>query len=335
MCIIAAKPAGVKMPDDETITRMWYRNPDGAGIMYAKDGKVRIDKGFMKLEEFKAHLNKLKKSVDLDKTAVVMHFRITTHGGTCPENCHPFPITRSIKMLKTLHQAAPIGIAHNGIIPNNPRKGISDTMEYIATQLAPLYDMNRQFVKDKNALELIENAIKSKMAFLTGAGEITCIGSFTEDGGIKYSTTSYKPYEYTSKYFSGAYGGWTCYEDTSAAPFDEYDDYGEIPLMWAEYLPDGSYFRIEGDDGIFDDFADIAIDEKGRAYTYDWENGLAYPCPSICVFDPNGNAPVFLEDEASLELVGYTYDEMDAWKNTPKTKSKKSKAKNSGGSKKS
>ena len=155
MCIIAAKPAGVKMPDDETISRMWYRNHDGAGIMYAKDGKVRIDKGFMKLEDLKAHLEKVRRTVDLDKTAVVMHFRITTHGGTCPENCHPFPITRSIKLLKSLHQAAPIGIAHNGIIPIQPRKGISDTMEYIASQLAPLYDMNRQFVKDKYAMELV------------------------------------------------------------------------------------------------------------------------------------------------------------------------------------
>lgn len=95
MCIIAAKPAGVKMPSRDTIRTMWAGNPDGAGVMYAQDGKVRIDKGFMKLSDLEAHLDKLERSLDLTATGVVLHFRITTHGGTCPENCHPFPLTDS------------------------------------------------------------------------------------------------------------------------------------------------------------------------------------------------------------------------------------------------
>ena len=335
MCIIAAKPAGVKMPDDETIARMWYRNRDGAGIMYAKDGKVRIDKGFMSLDDLKAHLAKVSKTVNLDDTAVVMHFRITTHGGTCPENCHPFPITRSIKLLKTLHQSAPIGIAHNGIIPNHPRKGISDTMEYIASQLAPLYDMNRRFVRDKYAMELIENAIDSKMAFLTGSGEIYLVGDFIEDNGIKYSNTSFKAYETTSKFFAGPYGSW------DDVPFDcrekdlFTDSYEEIPLMWCGYLPDGSYFRLEGDPDMFDDFDDLMIDEKGRAYTYEWDDQLAYPCPDIIVYDMNGNPAKFDEEQADLEPVGYTYEDLDDFEDVPaappKEEPKKSKDKTSAG----
>ena len=47
MCIICAKPAKTAFPDAETIRTMWYRNPDGAGIMYARDGKVCIEKGFI------------------------------------------------------------------------------------------------------------------------------------------------------------------------------------------------------------------------------------------------------------------------------------------------
>ena len=65
MCIIAAKPAGTKMPDQETIRRMWYGNPDGAGIMYALDGKVRIEKGFMKLSDLEARLDEIRKTYDL------------------------------------------------------------------------------------------------------------------------------------------------------------------------------------------------------------------------------------------------------------------------------
>ena len=37
MCIIAAKPAGIKMPTEEQLEIMWFHNPDGSGIMYAKD----------------------------------------------------------------------------------------------------------------------------------------------------------------------------------------------------------------------------------------------------------------------------------------------------------
>ena len=40
MCVIAAKPSGVKMPSVSTIENMWYKNPDGAGFMYALNGKV-------------------------------------------------------------------------------------------------------------------------------------------------------------------------------------------------------------------------------------------------------------------------------------------------------
>ena len=38
MCIIAAKPAGVNMPDDKILENMWNRNDDGAGFMYAVAG---------------------------------------------------------------------------------------------------------------------------------------------------------------------------------------------------------------------------------------------------------------------------------------------------------
>ena len=167
MCIIAAKPAGVAMPSAEKIENMWNRNSDGAGIMYAVDNKVHIEKGFMTYASFNAKLGELRGKFDLDKLPVVMHFRITTHGGTKPENCHPFPITDSVGMLRKLNQTAQIGVAHNGIIDIRPRKGISDTMEYIASQLAPLSKAVPNFYKNKHLMQMISNAIDSKMAFLT------------------------------------------------------------------------------------------------------------------------------------------------------------------------
>ena len=155
------------MPGNDTLRTMWNVNSDGAGFMYVEKGAVRIEKGFMKYKNFIKALEKVGARLDLTATPVVMHFRITTHGGTRPENTHPFPITESLGALKKLKSTTDVGVAHNGIIPITPRKGISDTMEYVLSQLAPLKKALPTFYKNKYAMQLIENAIDSKMAFLT------------------------------------------------------------------------------------------------------------------------------------------------------------------------
>ena len=192
MCVIVAKPANIPMPSTETIEDMWYTNPDGAGIMYAKDGTVYIRKGFMELDDFLDALDVIEKDNDLNKLPVVMHFRITTHGGTKPENCHPFPVSDSVGVLSKLDSKTKLGVAHNGIIPITPRKEISDTMEYIISQLAPLRRAVPDFYRNKDLMEMIYNAVQSKLAFLTGRGEIFTVGDFHEKDGIKYSNLNHE-----------------------------------------------------------------------------------------------------------------------------------------------
>ena len=159
--------------------------------MWVENNRVRIHKGFMTLKDFNDFLEELGNRLNLKETPVVMHFRITTHGGTKPENCHPFPISDNVNTLKKLQFVTDIGVAHNGIIHSvTPRTGISDTMEYIASQLVYIKKSNQKFYKDKNMIQLIENAIGSKMAFLTASGEIYTIGHFEEENGILYSNTN-------------------------------------------------------------------------------------------------------------------------------------------------
>ena len=86
MCIIAAKPAGVKLPERDVFRTMWDGNSDGAGFMYVENGHVKIEKGFMKYKNFTKALDKVAGRLDLTKTPMVFHFRITTHGGTKPES---------------------------------------------------------------------------------------------------------------------------------------------------------------------------------------------------------------------------------------------------------
>ena len=175
MCIIAAKPAGTKMPATTTIENMWYRNHDGAGFMYAHGGTVHIEKGFMKLDDFKKALERVQEKVNLNATSVVMHFRIATHGGVMPANTHPFPVTSSISMLQKLKCTTSLGVAHNGIISSvNPRKGISDTMEYIASQLAPLYKGVPTFYENPNLMEMVSNAIAGAGMPTTPSATLMC-----------------------------------------------------------------------------------------------------------------------------------------------------------------
>lgn len=261
MCIIAAKPAGVDMPSIDKIENMWNRNSDGSGIMFAAGNKVHIEKGFMSYMSFIARLNELEMKYNLKKLPVVMHFRITTHGGTKPENCHPFPISDSIGMLKKLNLTTQVGVAHNGIINIVPRKGISDTMEYIASQLAPLAKAVPNFYKNKNLMQMISNAIDSKMAFLTSGGKIYTIGDFVEEGGIMYSNRSYEKTKSWRDYT------WGCYEKDDWEIYSGIPDYKYKPVMWLDEAL-GEY--VITDDGELIQ-GDLAIDMYGTVYEYDYE----------------------------------------------------------------
>lgn len=279
MCVIAAKPAGVNMPSDQYIENMWTRNSDGAGIMYTVNNKVHIEKGFMKFEDFRERLDQLEDSYDLKELPVVMHFRITTHGGTKAENCHPFPISDSVGMLSKLRQVTKIGVAHNGIIDITPRKGISDTMEYIISQLSPLSKAVPNFYENKYLMQMISNAIDSKMAFLTDKGDIYTIGTFTEEDGIMYSNTSYKSPGWLSGY---QYAHGAMYLPESWEVLDSSENYFYRNVMWldtGEYVINPKGEILEGD---------YAIDWYGNVYCFSYDYEGLVRCPGYSAYNQYG-----------------------------------------------
>jgi len=262
LCIIAIKPAGIKMPTEATIKNMWHNNSDGAGFMYAKASTVYVEKGFMKLKNFKAALKKLEKTIDVVNTPLVLHFRITTHGGTSPGNTHPFPVSEKLPLLQMTKSKAPLAVAHNGIINIKPSKeDISDTMEYILTQLAPLYQLKKDFYKHEAGKKLIYNAIRSKMAFLDGEGRIETVGDFIEADGVLYSNTSYK----------------------ARTLYHKWDFWEKYSLQWYEPKR-GKYLSwLTEDDGYIISNGDILeadyylVDKQGNLYQYDIESDSAIP----------------------------------------------------------
>lgn len=285
MCIIASKPAGVEMPRAEYIRNMFKNNGDGAGLMYAANDKVYIEKGFMNYESFLEKLSTLDDVYDLKKLPLVMHFRITTHGGTKPENCHPFPVTESEGMLKKLRCSTDVGVAHNGIIDITPRKGISDTMEYIISQLAPLKRAVPKFYENKWLLKMIYNAIDSKMVIMNNKGQMTYIGEFKEESGVKYSNTSYA---YSYKYSSFPYSCYG-YDDEELYGQEEQWYYECKDLMYVNEL-DGEYVTNYKDEIVSGDYA---IDKNGYVYAFSDALGMFTRMYTYHAWDASGDQLIY------------------------------------------
>ena len=289
MCIIAIKSRGIELPSEEILQNMWNANRDGAGLMYAKDGAVHIEKGFMKYEAFRDELERLDKKYGLKGLPLIMHFRITTHGGTKPENTHPFPITDSVGVLKKLRSTARVGMAHNGVINIHPREGISDTMEYTISQLAPLSRAIPAFYKNADAMKLVANAIgTSKMAFMDGKGEIYTIGSFVEEGGMRYSNRSFETPKYTRSFpYYYSEDNWENWKDYFGAEEEKEKTPFSKRVMWLNEA-DGEF--VIDDKGLFVEYGEFAIDFSCKVYQYDYETDMLVKKDGYRAYDGKGFA---------------------------------------------
>ena len=291
MCIIAIKQAGINMPAMKTIENCWYNNRDGAGFMYAKDGNVYIEKGFMTLKDFKAALKQLEKTIDVVNTPIILHFRITTHGGTSPGNTHPFPVTEKLPLLQMTKLKAPLAVAHNGIINIKPsKKNVSDTMEYIISQLAPLYQLKKDFYKQPAGKKLIYNFTKSKMAFLDGAGRIETVGDFiTGEDGLMYSNNSYKA--------RTIYYNWDLWDYGAEWYESEHGKY----MTW---LTEEDGYILSNGNLISADY--YLTDKDGNLYQYDLGTDTAIPIDGTLYNHAGMPINGFNEDFAEFIEVQYT-----------------------------
>lgn len=291
MCVIAIKNKGVNMPDEKTLKAMWTNNPHGAGFMYADyDGKVYIDKGYMDWTAFHERIKSFGDPETVRDMAVVIHFRIATHGGILPGNTHPFPVSDNVPSLVKLRCACKLAIAHNGIIPIKPRKGISDTMEWTASELAPFSKAHPGWYKDDALMQQIGHRIQSKLAVLDGSGYIAYYGDFIHElDGMIYSNTSYKP----------RYSAVTTYRDANQYEFEEelpskkwgLRDGGLPPwdtgrrsvwLLPADEVDTGTIHYIGTRSDNVEDTEDLWVDSAGRVYAVDYDTAVAYQLSMSC-----------------------------------------------------
>jgi predicted glutamine amidotransferase len=185
MCIILVKPAGEGIPDYSLIEKCFKANPDGAGIMFRDCNHVHIDKGFMSPHPLMEYLDTLEDDDEISARDVVIHFRLSTHGGISPECTHPFPISHSIDDLTSLSINCDAAIAHNGILYQYaPKKGtgISDTMIFVS-------EMARNGIDEKKHF-MVKNGMGQKFTLMT-IDHLFIYGDFIYDQGFYFSNSSY------------------------------------------------------------------------------------------------------------------------------------------------
>ena len=199
MCIICVSPKRVRQPNVTTIRRMFQNNPDGAGYMVARDGKVIISKGFMNVDEY---IEAIRAEHFTAKDPVVYHFRISTQAGVNPQMTHPFPLSNRIEHMKVLDVECPCGVAHNGVIrlTTDPRnREYSDTALFIANYLS-LIIREPGDLKDERVLKLIHRLAGSKLAIMDGDGYIATVGEYINQKGLLFSNASFETDTYYRRF---------------------------------------------------------------------------------------------------------------------------------------
>lgn len=192
MCVIIVKERGQKLISKENLKKCFNHNPDGAGIAWTigtpeNPQPISIEKGFMKFDDLWNYLTKLGfkyKDPDLVNVSMILHCRITTHGLTNKSNTHPFPLSENEEDLCAVSlRKQSKAIAHNGIVSSVTvlkTEKLSDTMEFIKTQLYPISEMNKDWNKFPKVLKAIEEIIGSKLAILNTDGTIDRVGIFIQ-----------------------------------------------------------------------------------------------------------------------------------------------------------
>lgn len=182
MCIaVVCKPG--KILTNEKLFRGWTGNPDGAGFAYVKDGKVEIEKGFMKYNDFQKAYTAASDKYAAESPFLV-HMRITTSGGTNSYNTHPFRVKGG-------------AMIHNGILftPTGPQAKGVDNQRKSDTHLMTTV-LHNVLVREDVLLakEAIGKAIGggNKLCFLYDDAEVVIVNEDAGDwiDGIWYSNSS-------------------------------------------------------------------------------------------------------------------------------------------------
>lgn len=294
MCLIALKTAGAHLNENE-IRHDFSHNPDGAGFMYVKNGRVHWEKGFFNVQEL---INRWNEVVD-DSMVAALHTRIATHGAHNSSLCHPFPLDGS-NLFKEKGDANLV-LMHNGVIPKmewfeSYEDGDSDTSAY-CRRITPILKGNLPDNKLSKMLE--DQGGGSRFLILNGNGEFVTIGRWYECDGVKYSNSGYlgnreinnlpstfldllrtdSKDEKDNEYYSEDN---LIFDDDIVEMYDTADAFGLVPVD-----NESEEGRLEGawseDEQYFVCFSELNPNYYNRisTYTWDYENREFTMCKNV------------------------------------------------------
>ena len=183
MCIAILKIKGKRISDD-VLKTCYANNPDGCGFAYVDNGIIKVFKT-LNFEEFLQEYKKVE-----DKSNMLLHFRIATHGKVNVNNCHPFKLNHRMVLI------------HNGVISGYggnkvDEDSITDTQDFINKTIGQIGWKNW---KNPAFRELVGKAIGySKFCILDASDSYAIINEsagYWVDGNW-YSNKSYEPKKYT------------------------------------------------------------------------------------------------------------------------------------------
>lgn len=178
MCIIAMKSEKAMIPNNY-MEMMWKNNPDGAGIMYAEFGKLRVIKGIMTLPELKATIQEIGPA-----RKMVLHFRRRTHGANTPEMTHPFWVKDDR-----------LALVHNGVITPLASKANAEKSDTALFAETLRKEMTPKNLKSRFYRDMLEAYIGySKVVFMDERGETTILNEHIGEWhkNVWYSNKMYK-----------------------------------------------------------------------------------------------------------------------------------------------
>ena len=179
MCIAIVKTKEGTITD-ETLRACFQTNPDGAGIAFAKEGKLYYLKGIFNEDEFVRIVRQYEQEA---QGAMLIHCRIGTSGMKDKLNCHPHVVNPYCVMI------------HNGILDIDVPKDskVSDTVIYTEEVLKK---MPERFMDNEAILRLISSDIgeRNKFCFLNEKGEYAIVNEKEGEweNGVWYSNDNHK-----------------------------------------------------------------------------------------------------------------------------------------------
>lgn len=225
MCIIIAKPKGMKAIPLKNIYQGCENNPDSFWIYASNGDKTTV----VKYNDYRTMLDAIHK-YNNPEWLLVIHARIATHWAIDFINQHPYPLTNDIKQVVNWQKWKWKWFMHNGILSEfGADKRYSDSI-----------DFGVQFLSKTENKDVVEKKIWpwNKIVVMDGA-ELTIYneGAGVYDNGVWYSNNSYKQTPFNNLYSD--YGYNTDMEFVDYEIWEYLDD-----NFWMEILSyDNEYIR--------------------------------------------------------------------------------------------